>query len=472
VESFAEMMVHLVDKSDIDNSEKIDLIYNIYDFHDMWDTGFTKLRVFDILIKTGYFRLFDPSEHPDYEKYKDFFDALPESDEMYIYDNPIAGGTRDEKPTSYWFDYSYDAEKDEEKTLNKMCCEAGSSVWSYFAAEEKDPKKISLTGLLSRLTELAAVNEDVESMGELYYIAVYAFLDLKTDEDKQFLEKMKPVLLRDEVMAVLESLYLDYYIEETGRELEEETEEKTEHEPEEDEFLRNIIKEWYSFYFDWKKRQKPKETAERNMTRLLEDLPNLFYNGEVDTFFDQLKLLDTDFRSGLFFGRLYENITQEGHEKILAYDTEQTADEEIKTFVEDYKDWAENKNDSAYYSKKAYAALNTDPNMPAAQYYIQEGLKIDSENLILKLYEIHIFINYPDDEEGYPRSKEYIKILDEMIGSEIERTDLAAFAHNLKAGCLYLLNETENSKAEMKKAIGLAPEYQAVYDRFFDDENE
>ena len=59
VEDFAEQMVHLVDESNISNREKINLIHNIYQFHDSWDTGFTKLRVYNILIKTGYFRLFE-----------------------------------------------------------------------------------------------------------------------------------------------------------------------------------------------------------------------------------------------------------------------------------------------------------------------------------------------------------------------------------------------------------------------------
>jgi hypothetical protein len=214
IEGFAEQMIHLVDESNISDKEKIDLIHNIYQFHDAWDTGFTKLRVYNILIKTGYFRLFDPQEHPDYEKYKDFFDGLPNSKGMYVYEDPIAGYSKDAKLTSYWFSHAYDSETDKEFPLNKMCCEAGSPVWNYFEGADKAPKNMSLIPLFCRLTELAAENNDIYSMGELYFIMLYGFLEFdgSNEEEIKCIEKMKPILLKDEVMVVLEELYLGHYI--------------------------------------------------------------------------------------------------------------------------------------------------------------------------------------------------------------------------------------------------------------------
>ena len=214
IEGFAEQMVHLIDESSINNKEKIDLIHNIYQFHDAWDTGFTKLRVYNILIKTGYFRLFDPREHPDYEKYKDFFDGLLNSDGMYVYEDPIAGYSKDAKLTSYWFSHAYDSETDKEFPLNKMCCEAGSPVWAYFEGADKAPENMSLIPLFCRLTELAAENNDIYSMGELYFIMLYGFLEFdgSNEEEIKCIEKMKPILLKDEVMVVLEELYLGHYI--------------------------------------------------------------------------------------------------------------------------------------------------------------------------------------------------------------------------------------------------------------------
>lgn len=465
IEDFAEQMVHLVNDSEISNEEKIELIYNIYKFHDSWDTSFTKLRVFQILADTGYFYLFDPPEHPDYEKYKDFFDRLPESNEMYIYEDPVAGCTGDAEPTSYWLDYSYDSEKNEEFPLNKMCCEAGSPVWSYFVGAEKAPKKMPELQLFSRLTELAAENNDIYAMGELYFIVSYVFFDLESEEDKQLLEKMKPVLLKDEVMAVLKSLYLDYYVEGFFEEWDEEAGE--------DKFPENVIKEWYGYYFDWKERQGSDENA-GGASVPAEDFRDLILNGGVDAFFDRLAAFNMNFSAmkGLFlFGKLYEEITPEGHDKILAYDTGKTENEEIKAFVADYKDWAENKGDAAYYARKAHESLNAEQNMAAAQYYILEGLKIDPENTILTLYEIYIFMNYAEDEEGHLVIKEYTSKLDKMIENGLERQDLTAFAYYLKAAGLYRLGETESSKTVMKKAAETSPEYQAVYTDFFGNEN-
>lgn len=465
IEDFAEQMVHLVNESRISDKEKIDLIYNIYEFHDSWDTSFTKLRVYQILVDTGYFCLFDPHEHPDYEKYKDFFDKLPESNEMYIYEDPVTGYTGKNEPTSYWFDYSYDSEKNEEFPLNKMCCEAGSPVWSYFAGADKAPKKMPELRLFSRLTELAAENEDIYCMGELYYIVSYVIFDLGSEEEEQLLEKMKPVLLRDEVMAVLKPLYLDYYIEGFFEEWDEETEDK---------FPQNFIKEWYGYYFDWKKRQEPGENEGGNAAMPSEDFRNLIFNGDVDAFFEQLDIFNMNFSAmkGLFlFGKLYEDITPEGHEKILAYDTGQTENEEIKKFVADYKEWAENKGDAAYYARKAHDSLNVEQNMAAAQYYIQEGLVIDPENDVLKLYEIYIFMNYADDEEGNPAVKAYMEILDKMLKTGFERQDITAFAYYLKAAGLYRTGDMESSKTVMKKAAETSPEYQAVYNDFFGNEN-
>jgi hypothetical protein len=245
VEDFAEHMVWLVDESNISDKEKIDLIHNIYQFHNLWDTGFTKLRVYDILIKTGYFRLFDPHEHPDYEKYKNFFDNLSNSNERYktfIYEDPIAGYSKDAKLTSYWFDYGYDSKTDKDFPLNKMCCEAGSPVWAYFEGEDKAPKDIPIFPLFCRLAELAAENDDIFAKGELYAIMRYVFeLKENDEEDAKCIEKMKPILLRDEVMDAVEELYLGNYI---GTRKEFEGIEPTP----------QLMYEWFDYYFDWKKR--------------------------------------------------------------------------------------------------------------------------------------------------------------------------------------------------------------------------
>ncbi|WP_316559346.1 hypothetical protein [Methanimicrococcus stummii] len=201
-----------------------------------------------------------------------------------------------------------------------------------------------------------------------------------------------------------------------------------------------------------------------------EDFYELILNGEVDAFFELIRSFNMDFGTlkGMFlFGGIYDNMTPEGHEKMMAYDIGQTENEDAKKFVEDYRNWFENKDDVAYYVKKAHDSMNIEQNMSAAQYYIQKGLEIDSKNTPLKLYEIYIFLNYAEDEEGNPLIKAYLEIIDMMIENGIDRSELVAFARYLKAAAYYRLEEKEKSKTEMKKAIELMPEYQAVYEDYF-----
>lgn len=54
IEGFAQDAVLFVGKAAMPAEQKIDLIHNVYRFQDDWDTGFTKLRVYDVLVETGY----------------------------------------------------------------------------------------------------------------------------------------------------------------------------------------------------------------------------------------------------------------------------------------------------------------------------------------------------------------------------------------------------------------------------------
>ena len=468
VEDFAEQMVCLVDESNISNKEKIDLIHNIYQFHDSWDTGFTKLRVYNILIKTGYFRLFDPHEHPDYEKYKDFFDDLPNSNEMYIYEDPIAGYSEDAKLTSYWFDYAYDSETDKEFPLNKMCCEAGSPVWAYFEGADKAPKNMSLFSLFYRLTEFAAENEDVYAMGELYLIMIYGFneLDGSNEEDIKCIEKMKPILLRDGVMVALKELYLDRYI--GSRE-----EFKGMNESES---VMQLMYEWFDYYFEWKKELTASGDSDRIAGKEEPRAPSEFYalllNGEIDPYFEavknynmkEIKIELKGLQSGFRF--TYPNITLEGHEKIISYDVSQTEDENIKLFVAGYKEWYENKTNVNYYIDKARESLNVNQDVTTAFYYIHTGLKLDPSNATLKLYKIHSFLNYLNIRENNALLK-HLEVLNEIFEKGLDIPELKAFAYYLKAVVLYRLDEKDASKAEMKKAVEFNPDYVLTYERYF-----
>jgi len=50
----------------------------LYEFQDCWDTGFTEMRVMDLLLETGYSHRFPLREHPDYRRFQSYFDGLHE----------------------------------------------------------------------------------------------------------------------------------------------------------------------------------------------------------------------------------------------------------------------------------------------------------------------------------------------------------------------------------------------------------
>ena len=181
-------------------------------------------------------------------------------------------------------------------------------------------------------------------------------------------------------------------------------------------------------------------------------------------------------RGSLLFSDIYSNITPEGHEKIISYDVSRTENEEIKSFITDYKGWFENKENVNYYIDKARESLNVDQDVLTAQYYIIEGLALDPNNSILKLYQIYGYVNYVGDEytdndEGKTLLKNQLDILNEILEKGLSSHDLKAFAYYLKAAVLYRLNETDASKAEMKTAIEFNSFYATVYEQFFGKEN-
>lgn len=74
VEDIIEDAIHLVSKAAIPSREKRDLIYNLYRFHDGFDTSYTRFRVFDILKDTHYLYEWDIEQHPDYARNEERFE--------------------------------------------------------------------------------------------------------------------------------------------------------------------------------------------------------------------------------------------------------------------------------------------------------------------------------------------------------------------------------------------------------------
>ena len=85
-ESLVEEAIKLVDKIDTTNEKKVQLIGNLYAIQEQYDCSFTNFRVMPILLKTGYTKTIDYTEHPDYKGNEAYFEELlGKKDTQFIY---------------------------------------------------------------------------------------------------------------------------------------------------------------------------------------------------------------------------------------------------------------------------------------------------------------------------------------------------------------------------------------------------
>ncbi len=126
IEDLVEESVRILAvRSDLDLRS---LYWQLYDYQNHWDTGFTNFRVMDLLLQARYTYRFDLNQHPDYTQYRDYFDGLTgfdavrekpiepygqpvlEREKGWVVPNPMAGYAR--PPYLY--------------------CDVGSPLWARF----------------------------------------------------------------------------------------------------------------------------------------------------------------------------------------------------------------------------------------------------------------------------------------------------------------------------------------------------
>ena len=232
IEEFAEIAVSFIGECALSAAEKIALIHNIYRFHDGWDTGFTRLRVYDTLIATGYWHAFTPSEHPDYARYRDFFDSPDKMRETFIHENPLDTAS---PVTCYRVDSVTVAGR--RRPVNKLCCQAGSPLWKRLTGKD-DPPDWGAQETMLRLAELAfsARNNRLPAM-----IFMMVFYTLGETTDRTIFEKLKAVFAVEEIYPLLPL---------RGDEFDDDTDEP------------DLADEWAAGFMAWRRRQeKPGPSA-------------------------------------------------------------------------------------------------------------------------------------------------------------------------------------------------------------------
>jgi hypothetical protein len=97
------------------------LYWNLYEFHDLWDTGFTKQRVLDLLLAAHHTYRFHLSEHPDYQRFLDFFQHI--SAFSFIHVDPAQEWDAEHNPVAGYYQPPY------------LYCDVNSPLWSRFVRQ-------------------------------------------------------------------------------------------------------------------------------------------------------------------------------------------------------------------------------------------------------------------------------------------------------------------------------------------------
>lgn len=186
-EDLVEMSVRCLAESDTkESSELRNLFWNLYQFQEQWDTGFTHLRVLDILLKHKFVYRFELSEHPDYQAYKSHLDALNEF--AFINLKPDQKWNATGNPTAGYYQAPY------------LYCDAGSPLWQRFVEtgvltgdDAVAPAEIDITELAKEVIVEAQKQENV-ALINMWYTAVCGYVVSFYSAEQQESLKTSPSL--------------------------------------------------------------------------------------------------------------------------------------------------------------------------------------------------------------------------------------------------------------------------------------
>lgn len=244
IEDFVEQSVRAVDTApEIPADRKLSLIHALYSFQDRFDCGFTKLRVFNILLKYHYFFLFDLHEHPDYLQQKEAYDALPNQDSLHVYEDVAAGYNKGKGiPNCYYLKTRYLDDDDYDKTspLNKLCCQAGSAAWQHFAQSGRLPEScrsfsaIRTAELATEMARLALQQQNPQLLLSWYCYAPLFFDAYK--ENPAHFEALCDTMLTDASFTLMHTTYAASAL-------------RKHHD--EDEYGNQRLNTWFAAHTDW-----------------------------------------------------------------------------------------------------------------------------------------------------------------------------------------------------------------------------
>ncbi len=126
IEDLVESSVRiLATRSDLDLRS---LYWQLYEYQNHWDTGFTNFRVMDLLLQARYTYRFEVNQHPDYAQYRDYFDGLTKFESIQVKPTEPPGKTVFD-PAKGWVSPNPMAGYVRPPYLY---CDVGSPLWARF----------------------------------------------------------------------------------------------------------------------------------------------------------------------------------------------------------------------------------------------------------------------------------------------------------------------------------------------------
>lgn len=451
VEDYAQEAVIFVNSCDISGDEKVSLIKAVYEWHDEHDTGFTKLREYDILVNTGYFHLFDMEDHPDYSKYAAFFESIRGSSFEYIYDDPVKGYAEDNPLNSYWLGQTY--REEEYVDLGKMCCEAGGRVWKHLLNDKREPEEMSAFAMLRRLAELAAEKDDSYTLSNIYIMTVYAFWYGIEGEDIRHYERLKELVLKDVVMEEVDDSGLGDCDDYDDGDID--------------------IKEWVKYYSDWRVRHREAdpgaELTGAEVLKYFNEYTRAMESGDIKT---ALEAADAVGNAGGYY-KVYANAVKakpmldifkladksKFRNEYASTGAGSVEEGSYRNFLESYQEWLKRKEDVLYYVQSAQILLN-EQEYGQARSFIDAGQELDKDNDWLKLYRVCVTVFAPVLDRKEKVEKE-LPVLESLLESDFKGK---TYARYLKASIYNILGKGDEALELMKEVAEEDEIYKPYYE--------
>lgn len=190
IEDIIEDCICLVDKAELSKWGKRELIYNLYQLHDRFDTSYTRFRVLRILQDNCYLYSIPISDHPDYPKYKEYFNQLDEHSQEWIpahIDNELEGSVF-LKEQKIWFEVN-------DVFWKRIQCRLPKE-------EQEPPQEINSIQLFLSLLQISLHQGDFLFAKRWYALFANSILQFDLDEKDGIPKKFDLWLCNDDLLKI------------------------------------------------------------------------------------------------------------------------------------------------------------------------------------------------------------------------------------------------------------------------------